>query len=42
MYNCTNPIRELAETLGISGGGTQFEVKWLRYGHADRANSGRC
>jgi hypothetical protein len=42
MYNCTNPIRELAQTLGISGGGTQFEVKWLRYGHADRANSGRC
>jgi hypothetical protein len=42
MYNCTNPIRELAAALGISGGGTRFEVRWLRYGHADRANSGRC
>jgi hypothetical protein len=42
MYNCTNPIRELAQTLGITRAGTQFEVKWLRYGHEDRANSGRC
>jgi hypothetical protein len=42
MYDCTNPVRELARAFGIARGGTRFEVKWLRYGHADRANSGGC
>jgi hypothetical protein len=42
MYNCTDPISELAQALGIARNGSEFEVQWLRYGHADRANSGRC
>ena len=38
MWTCTKPKVQMARPLGFAKNGTQFTIKWLRYGHTDPTN----